>query len=201
MAVAPPRIRWRALLGAVLAAVVTGCAAGCSTGKDAVDPASGGENGFVAGEGTGKLIPAGERQAAPSFQAAYLGGESFDSTSLSGKIVVLNFWGSWCAPCRVETPEFNKVYEQVRGQGVEFLGVAVRDTEQGAQAFYTNKKIGFRSLFDPAGRVALTFRAIPPSAIPSTVILDRHGRIADVHVGTMLSGDLWPVLERLVAES
>jgi len=116
-------------------------------------------------------------------------------------VVVLNFWGSWCAPCRVETPEFSKVYERVRGQGVQFLGVAVRDSEQGAQAFYTNRKIAFRSLFDPAGKVALAFRAIPPSAIPSTVILDKHGRVADVHVGTMLSGDLQPVLAALVAES
>lgn len=175
--------------------------AGCGTGKDAVDQAAGGENGFVAGSNTGKLIAVADRKPAPAFSGSYLGGSGFESGSLSGQVVVLNFWGSWCAPCRVETPEFNKVYEQVRGQGVQFLGIAVRDSEQAAQAFLANKKITFRSLYDPAGKVALAFRAIPPAAIPSTVILDRHGRVAEVHLGTMLSGDLQPVLDSLVAES
>jgi peroxiredoxin len=199
MAVAPPRTRWRCLAGAVLAAALL--VAGCGTGKDAVDQASGGENGFVGGSGTGKLIPVGDRRPAPVFSGSYLGGGGFESASLSGQVVVLNFWGSWCAPCRVETPEFNRVYEQVRGHGVQFLGVSVRDSEQGALAFLANKKIAFRSLYDPSGKVALAFRAIPPAAIPSTVILDRHGRVAEVHLGSMLSGDLQPVLASLAAES
>jgi peroxiredoxin len=193
---APPRTR---LLVALLAALLL--ASGCATGKDAVDQGSGGENGYVPGSGTGRLIAVGQRQPAPTFGGSYLGGGSFQSGSLSGQVVVLNFWGSWCPPCRLETPEFDKVYQDMRGKGVQFLGVAVRDTEQGAQAFYTNKKISFRTLFDPTGRVALAFQAIPPAAIPSTVILDRHGRVAEVHLGAMLRGDLQPVLDTLLAES
>jgi peroxiredoxin len=174
--------------------------AGCSTGLDAVDPGNGGQYRFVAGDGTGRLIPADQRRPAPRFTGHYLGGGDFDSAVLAGTVVVLNFWGSWCGPCRVETPEFDKVYRARRAGGVQFLGVAVKDTEQGAQAFYANKKISYRSLFDPSGRVALAFRGFPPNAIPSTVILDRRGRVAEVYVGTMLRGDLEPVLDQLAAE-
>ena len=194
MAVAGTRVV--ALLGALAVAL-----AGCAAGKDAVDQGAGGQNGYVPGNGTGRLIVAGDRQQAPAFAGTYLGGGGFASSSLAGQVVVLNFWGSWCPPCRLETPEFDKVYRDVRGQGVQFLGVAVKDTAQAAQAFLANKNIGYRSLYDPAGRVALAFRAIPPSAIPSTVLIDKHGRVAEVHLGTMLRGDLQPVLDKLVAES
>jgi thiol-disulfide isomerase/thioredoxin len=212
MSLARARRSWRAAAparrgalpapAAVLATTVAAAvfAAGCATGPDAVDPGNGGQYRFVAGDGTGQLIPADQRRAAPRFTGRYLGGGDFDSAGLAGKVVVLNFWGSWCGPCRVETPEFDKMYRAVRAGGVEFLGVAVKDTEQGAQAFYANKKISYRSLFDPSGRVALTFRGFPPNAIPSTIILDRQGRVAEVYVGTMLRGDLAPVLTRLVAE-
>jgi peroxiredoxin len=193
MAVAATRVL--ALLGALAIA-----ASGCAAGKDAVDQGAAGQNGYVPGNGTGKLIAVGDRQPAPAFSGKYLGGGDFSSGSLAGRVVVLNFWGSWCPPCRLETPEFDKVYRDMQGKGVQFLGVAVKDSEQQAQAFLANKKVGYRSLFDPAGRVALVFRAIPPSAIPSTVLIDRHGRVAEVHLGTMLRGDLQPVLDKLVTE-
>jgi peroxiredoxin len=194
MAVAATRVM--AVLAALAIAV-----SGCAAGKDAVDQGAGGQNGYVPGNGTGKLIAAGDRRQAPAFAGTYLGGGDFASGSLAGQVVVLNFWGSWCPPCRLETPEFDKVYRDVRGRGVQFLGVAVKDTAQAAQAFLANKNIAYRSLYDPAGRVALAFRAIPPSAIPSTVLIDKHGRVAEVHLGTMLRGDLQPVLDKLVAES
>jgi peroxiredoxin len=204
MPAAPPtRTRRAAAALAALAALLLGGLgglAGCSTGKDAVDPGAGGEYRFVAGDGTGTLIAADRRRPAPRFTGAYLGGGDFDSAALAGKVVVLNFWGSWCGPCRVETPEFDKVYRDVRAQGVEFLGVAVKDSDQGAQAFYTNKKISYRSLYDPSGRIALAFRGFPPNAIPSTIILDRRGRVAEVHLGTMLRGDIEPVVSRLATE-
>jgi peroxiredoxin len=189
-----------ALTALLTAALLAAALAGCSTGKDAVDSGAGGEYRFVAGDGTGTLIAADRRQPAPRFTGSYLGGGDFDSTALAGKVVVLNFWGSWCGPCRVETPAFDQVYRDVRARGVEFLGIAVKDSDQAAQAFYTNKKISFRSLYDPSGRIALAFRGFPPNAIPSTIILDRRGRVAEVHLGTMLGGDIEPVVTRLAAE-
>src|SRR5262249_16774088 len=108
--------------------------------------------------------------------------------------------GSWCGPCRVETPEFDKLYREVRARGVEFLGIAVKDSAQGAQAFYANRKISYRSLFDPSGRIALAFRGFPPNAIPSPIVLDRQGRVAGVHLGTLRRGALEPVIDQLAAE-
>ena len=83
------------LLLAVLAAFLL---VGCSTGHDAVDVNNGGEFRFVAGTPAGEVIPGGERRTATTFSGTLLDGAGFSSTDLAGKVAVLNFWGSWCAP-------------------------------------------------------------------------------------------------------
>ncbi|MEJ7704386.1 MAG: TlpA disulfide reductase family protein [Geodermatophilaceae bacterium] len=87
---------------------------------------------------------------APEFSGELLDGSAFDSTSLAGDIVVLNFWGSWCAPCRIETPEFQLVYEEVGAEGVQFLGVDVKDDRQLAIAFYADKGVEYPVAVRPA---------------------------------------------------
>jgi thiol-disulfide isomerase/thioredoxin len=191
-----PGVR-RALLAAGAAVLL----AGCSTGDDAVDVNNGGEFRFVAGTPSGEVIPDGERASAPEFSGTLLGGGEFSSTELSGDIAVLNFWGSWCAPCRVETPEFQEVYADVRDDGVEFLGLNVKETsEQFALAFVDRFGIEFPSLFDPRGEVALAFRDYPANFIPSTIVLDRDGRVAAVYTGEITQDDLRRVLDRLLEE-
>ena len=120
-----PGKRWAVL--AVLGAVLL---AGCSTGSGAVDVNNGGQFRFVAGTPAGEVIPADERAAAPEFSGQLLGGGDYSSTELAGDVAVLNFWGSWCAPCRVETPEFQEVYTEVADSGVQFLGLNVKDQQQ-----------------------------------------------------------------------
>jgi thiol-disulfide isomerase/thioredoxin len=115
---------------------------------------------------------------------------------------VLNFWGSWCAPCRVETPEFQEVYDEVEDDGVQFLGLNVKDYDQQfADAFVADEGITFPSLYDPKGRVALAFRDYPAAAIPSTIVLDRQSRVAAVYTGEVRQDDLRAVLARLSAEA
>ena len=142
--------------------------AGCSTGDDAVDVNNGGEFRFVAGTAAGDVIPEAERAAAPGFGGRLLGGGDFSSTELAGEIAVLNFWGSWCPPCRVETPQFQEVYAEVRDQGVTFLGLNVKEVdEQFAQAFVDSEGIEFPSLYDPAGEVAQDdLRAVIDQLLP-----------------------------------
>jgi thiol-disulfide isomerase/thioredoxin len=182
---------------AALAAVLTGC----STGADAVDVNNGGEFRFVAGTPAAEVIPDTERATAPEFSGTLLSGEPFSSTELAGDIAVLNFWGSWCPPCRVETPQFQQVYDEVRDDGVQFLGLNVKDNNQQlADAFVADKGITFPSLYDPQGRVALAFRGYPASAIPSTIVLDRQGRVAAVYTGEVRQDDLRTVLTQLTAE-
>ena len=108
----------RRLLLALLAAAAL---AGCSTGAQAVDVNNGGEFRFVAGTPAGKVIPEGARAKAPAFSGTLLDGGAFSSRQLAGHIAVLNFWGSWCPPCRVETPQFQQVYAEVKDRGVQFL--------------------------------------------------------------------------------
>jgi thiol-disulfide isomerase/thioredoxin len=188
----------RQLLGALTGALLL---AGCSTGSSAVDVNNGGQFRFVAGTPAGEVIPEGERAAAPDFAGTLLGGGDFASTDLAGEIAVLNFWGSWCPPCRVETPQFQEVYADVRDQGVAFLGLNVKETsEQFAQAFVDSEGIEFPSLYDPRGEVALAFRDYPANAIPSTIVLDRVGRVAAVYTGEVSQDDLRAVLDRLMAE-
>ena len=174
---------------------------GCSTGSDAVDVNNGGEFRFVAGTAAGEVIPVAERASAPEFTGTLLDGAEFSSTDLAGDVAVLNFWGSWCAPCRVETPEFQEVYTEVADSGVQFLGLNVKDQEQFAEAFVDSKGITFPSLFDPKGEVALAFRDYPASAIPSTIVLDRESRVAAVYTGEVRQDDLRTVLAELTGEA
>ncbi len=188
----------RRLAGLLLA---VGALAGCSTGADAVDVNNGGEFRFVAGTPAGEVIPQDERATAPEFSGTLLGGGGFDSASLDDQVAVLNFWGSWCAPCRVETPEFQEVYADVRDDGVEFLGLNVKETdEQFAIAFVERFGIEFPSLYDPRGEVALAFRDYPANAIPSTIVLDRQYRVAAVYTGEVAQDDLRRVLDRVLEE-
>jgi peroxiredoxin len=187
----------RGLLGALVGALIL---TGCSTGTDAVDVNNGGEFRFVQGTPAGEVIPPDERAAAPDFSGTLLDGREFDSGELDGGVAVLNFWGSWCAPCRVESPEFQQVYAEVRDQGVQFLGVNVKDNAQLARAFEDGFGIEFPSLDDPRGEVALAFRDYPANAIPSTIVLDAQGRVAAVYTGAVAQDDLRAVLDLLMAE-
>jgi peroxiredoxin len=183
-----------ALLGAALLV-------GCSTGSGAVDVNNGGEFRFVAGTPAGEVIPPAQRAKAPQFSGRLLGGGEFSSTQLAGDVAVLNFWGSWCAPCRVETPEFQQVYADVKGEGVSFLGLNVKETsEQFATAFVDRFGIQFPSLYDPRGEVALAFRGYPANAIPSTIVLDQQGRVAAVYTGTVTTENLRTVIDRVLGE-
>ena len=179
-----------------LLAVLTGC----SSGAGQVDVANGGEFRFVAGTAAGEVIPEDERAGAPQFSGTLLGGGEFGSADLAGDVAVLNFWGSWCPPCRVETPQFQEVYDEVRDEGVQFLGLNVKDAEQLADAFLDTKAITFPSLYDPRGEVALAFRDYPATAIPSTIVLDRESRVAAVYTSEVQQDDLRAVLDRLMAE-
>lgn len=187
----------RVLTAVLAAALLTGCA----TGADAVDVNNGGEFRFVAGTPRGEVIPPDERASAPEFSGTLLGGGEFSSAELAGDVAVLNFWGSWCAPCRVETPEFQEVYADVRDEGVQFLGLNVKETDdQFALAFVERFDIEFPSIHDPRGEVALAFRDYPATAIPSTIVLDREGRVAAVFTAEVSQEDLRSTLDLLLAE-
>lgn len=186
------------VLAAATAAVLA--LAGCSTGSDAVNQDSGGDNGYAAGNGQSETYAVKDRKPAPEVTGTLLGGGSFNLRSLRGKVVVVNYWASWCAPCNAEVPDLEKVYTDSASKGVAFLGVDIRDQKDQALAFVQGRKVTYPSLYDPPGKVALAFRAVPPSTIPATMILDRQGRVAAVIRRSVLASELQPMVTRVAAE-
>lgn len=184
----------------VLLTLSLGALAACTGGTDAVDQTAGGEFRFVSGTPTGQIIAAPDRKSAPVVAGTLLAGESWTLASQRGKVVVLNFWASWCGPCRVESPDFDKVSKATKAQGVEFVGVAVRDDKQKAMDFQQDHAISYPSLFDPPGKTVQAFRDLRVGGFPFTIIIDRQGRVAAVYVSALVQEDIQPVVTRLAAE-
>jgi thiol-disulfide isomerase/thioredoxin len=128
-----------------------------------------------------------------------LGGGTFDLATHKGQVVVINFWASNCPPCRTEAPELEATYAATKGDGVQFLGISVRDERDKAISYLADIKSPYGSLFDPAGETALDFK-VPPTTIPSTLVVDRKGRLASVFYGAVYQKQLEPVIRTLLAE-
>ncbi|MFE5599853.1 TlpA family protein disulfide reductase [Streptomyces coelicoflavus] len=171
------RARSRAVLavGAAAAALlVSACSSGGTSG-------GGGQTGFITGSDGIATAKEGERADAPELSGETVDGGQVDVDDYQGKVVVLNVWGSWCPPCRAEAKNFEKVYQDVKDQGVQFVGINTRDTSTGpARAFEKDYGITYPSLYDPSGKLLLRFEkgTLNPQAIPSTLIIDREGRVA-----------------------
>jgi thiol-disulfide isomerase/thioredoxin len=188
----------------VLASAAMVALAGCSTGDDAV--AQGGTFEFVAPGGkTDIFYDPPESRGRPGKLAGPQLMDPAKTVSLddfTGKVVVINVWGQWCAPCRTETTQLQKVYDETRARGVEFLGIDVRDNNRdAARDFIVDRKITFPSIYDPPMRTMIAFGGkYPTTVIPSTVVLDREHRVAAVFLRELLAEDLQPVVDRLAAE-
>jgi len=184
----------------LLLTLCLGAVAGCTGGTDAVDQTAGGEFRFVAGTGKGEVIPVPDRRSAPAVDGTLVGGGGWELAAQRGKVVVLNFWGPWCPPCRVETPDFDQAYRATKAAGVEFVGVAVRDSEENVEAFTADNHISYPSLFDRAGRTVQRFRDLRTNGFPFTIVIDRQGRVAAVYPTVLVREDIEPVVTRLAAE-
>lgn len=187
---------------AVLAALATALTliSACSTGADAVDQTAAGQYRFQGSTDQGVLIPAPSRKSAPTFSGTTLAGRTLGDGDFKGKVVLINFWGQWCPPCRVEAPYLQSAYQRYGRSGFAVLGVDVKDVAQLARAFMLNKKLTYPSLFDPDSRVALAFRDYPAVTIPSTILVDRNGRVAGVYTKPLVGPDVTGVVRQLLAE-
>ncbi|MER7888798.1 TlpA disulfide reductase family protein [Micromonospora sp. NPDC094482] len=139
-----------------------------------------------------------QRSAPPKISGELLTGGSYDVSQARGQVVVVNFWGSWCAPCRAEADDLEATYQATKASGVSFLGINVQDSKDKALAFEEGR-VSYPSLFDPPSRLALAMD-IPPNTIPATVVLDRDGRIAAVIRAAVKQEGLQPIVERVAAE-
>jgi peroxiredoxin len=137
----------------------------------------------------------GHRPLAPDFTATSLTGTTISLSSYLGKIVVLNFWGSWCPPCRAEAPTLAVLAEQYRSQGVAFLGDDVGDTPANALAFTRTVGITYPSINDPGYVVVQKFSQVAPvNDTPTTVVIDKTGHVVGMVLGTVSYGEMTTLL-------
>lgn len=181
----------RALIALALASSLV--TAGCGAAPTA-------DGGFVGGDGSLTLVPLARRTPAPRISGETLTGGSFDSASVAGKVVVYNVWGSWCAPCRKEAPALEEAARRTAGTAV-FVGINTRDLDRApARAFTRAFGVTYESVYDPDGRLLLLFGTqLPPSAIPSTLVVDPQGRIAARVLGEVTAATLVGLVEEVAS--
>jgi thiol-disulfide isomerase/thioredoxin len=116
----------------------------------------------------------------PGFSLASMGGPKVDLNALKGQVVLINFWASWCGPCRQEMPVLEQVYKRYKGLGVTLLGVNVEPDSSNAAGWLKATPVSFPILFDTDSKVSKLYDV---AGMPNTVILDRKGTVRFVHRG------------------
>lgn len=193
------RDRFLAALAGVIAAGLTITA--CSGGKDAVDQQAGGQYRFVGATSQGHTIAVADRKAVGTVTGSLLDGGNFRLADYTGKVVVINFWASWCVPCQTEMPQFDLLYRQVKTQGIQFVGIDAKDTRSGGRSFVQANDISYPIVWDEQARTALQLGKVPSVSLPFTVIVDKQQRIAAVYLGALQPADLRPVIIGLTRET
>jgi thiol-disulfide isomerase/thioredoxin len=187
----------RVLLASTAVLILASCSGG-AIGQNT--PVSSGKS-FVSGSYSSTYYSPGSRPAAPAVNGTTLTGSKFTLSADRGSIVVLNFWGSWCAPCRSEAPALAALATHFQSDPVSFVGDDVHDSPASAQAFEHTFNVGYPSLNDPGEQVALAFHGtVPPVAIPTTLLIDRTGHIAGRIVGGVSYRGLLALINKILAE-
>lgn len=185
-----------------LAGAVVALAAGCATqGDDAVS--QNGEFTFVSPGGQTRITyPPDHRGKVTDLVGEDLmqPGQQLHLSQFDNRPVVINLWGSWCPPCRAEADDIQKVQADTAPQGVQVLGVDVRDDRQAAQDFARDRQLNYPSIYDPTGRSLLSLKNYPRGAVPSTIVLDKQHRVAAIFMTQLLASELEPAVQQIANE-
>jgi peroxiredoxin len=139
--------------------------------------------GDQAGPGDPNVAPSEKLvgQSAPAFTLENLEGQRISPLEdFKGNVIVLDFWASWCPPCREGLPHLDKLYQEKREQGVAVFAVNVRETDEQAKAFMSQQNLSVPVLLDTKGEVSGQYLV---SGIPQTVVIGRDGKVSQVLVG------------------
>jgi thiol-disulfide isomerase/thioredoxin len=127
-----------------------------------------------------RALAIGAGSLAPEIGLKDLSGRGVSITSLKGKVVLVDFWASWCAPCREELPVLESLYKKYRGRGFEIVGVNLDQSPDNVQRFLSGTPLSFRVVHDRGRAVADRYA---PSKMPSSFLIDRKGIVRHVHAG------------------
>ncbi len=120
-----------------------------------------------------------KRQTAPDFTLTSLDGQKITLSSFKGKVVILDFWATWCPPCRAEIPGFVEIYNKYKDAGLVIIGIAM-DSENKVRSFVKSNKVTYPVVLGN-GQLANLYGGI--EGIPTTFVIDKNGKIANMHVG------------------
>jgi len=132
---------------------------------------------------------------APDFSIDLFQGGTLTLSDLVGKPIVINFWASWCGPCRDEAPALEKTWRLYRDQGVVFVGIDVRDTEEDARAFLKEFGISYPNGPDSNNRIAVSYGL---TGVPETVFVNREGLVVRRNIGPLTERSLRTYVEEIV---
>ncbi|MET0447877.1 MAG: TlpA disulfide reductase family protein [Aeromicrobium sp.] len=163
------RARVAAAIGAV--ALLAACSGAGNRGTT---------TGFVSGDGSIQTVDVADRKDAPVLEGEGLDGRPLSTADFAGKTIVVNLWGPWCAPCRAEAPNLEKVAAEYAAKDVQFVGIVTRSKDPAASlAFNRTFGVSYPSFADEGGQLELGFNdSLPTTAIPTTWVIDSQGRVA-----------------------
>lgn len=183
----------RIAAAAIIWVTVAPFTAACSRNEGGIAFAANTDN---AGSSAAQFIPAARRGDPIDLSGKLLDGRTFNLASVKGRPVVINFWGSWCAPCAEEFPELRTAATRAKSQNlpVFFLGFNQRESPETAAAAYRRYKIPFSSLRNDGGKGLNSF-GTPISSFPTTLVLDQEHRLAGRFLGPVTAHSLLQMVE------
>ena len=192
----------RKLLTALAISALVLTTSACANDSLADQFRSGDNKNYIAGDGTVTEFALGSRPKAASWSGVTESGEAISSTQLEGVITVMNFWYAGCAPCRIEMPELIELQTEFLTEGVQFIGVNVRDSAETSLAFARRIDMNFPSVMDAkTGSVVLGFTGVvTPQAVPTTLVIDAQGNVSARVLGRIDKGILTTLVKTVIEE-
>jgi peroxiredoxin len=170
--------------------------AGCSLEQGDQPPAKPSEPLEQLDRQSARLYPAQKEAKARNFEVTLINGENFKLSEHEGKVVLLNIWATWCAPCREEVPDFVELYDRYRDQGLEIIGVSIdKQGESVVIPFMEKYEVNYPIVID---RGTIMDKYGPTMGIPTTYIIGREGNLEYFAVGALTNKELEPRLQELL---
>lgn len=165
----------KVLILSIIAVFLSSCATSSSTNEDSI--------GYVAADGSAVLRDPANRGEIIELQAKLITGETWKLSDFRGKVLILNAWGPWCAPCRKEVPELQAMQNDKDFSGIQVFGFATRTNESSVNAFIQKFEISYPQIADFDSAVISQIKNVPSATVPGSIFIDKEGRVAGFALG------------------